>query len=196
MWPITFFEFLRTDRTDSPLSRYIALLDSIRVGAKRLTMAELRAALQAEGFSDIETVVAGGNLLFEHAERPDEGLEEKLVLLMRQRFGMQSPILVRSRAALAAAIVGNPFAGEGGEERVHTLFLDGPVDADAFARLENGRQGAERLALGDRALHIDHVSGTAEGKQVAAFIERRLGRRGTARSLQAMKRMLAKIDAV
>jgi len=178
------------------LSRYIALFDSIRVGAKRLTMAELRAALEAEGFSQVETIVSGGNLLVEHAERPDEGLEEKLGLVMRQRFGMQSPVLVRSRGALAAAIATNPFAADGEEEVVHTLFLDGPVDPDAFGRLESGRQGAERLAIGDRALHIDYVSGTAEGKQVAAFIERRLGRRGTVRSLRSLKRMLAKMDAV
>jgi len=176
--------------------RYIALFDSIRVGAKRLTMAELRAALEAEGFSNVETVVAGGNLLVDHDERPDEGLEEKLGLMLRHRFGMQGVALVRSRASLAAAIDGNPFAAEGEEDFVHTLFLDGSVNPEAFARLESGRQGVERLAMGDRALHIDYVSGGAEGKQVAAFVERRLGRRGTARSLRSMKRMLAKMDAV
>lgn len=175
------------------MSRYIVLFDNLRVGARRLAMADLRVALEAEGFSNIETVVSGGNLLVDHEERPDEGLEEKLRLIMRQRFGMQSPVLVRSRASLAAAIVENPFAGAYEDTIVHTLFVDGAVDAQAFARLENGRQGAERLAFGDRALHIDYVSSVAEGKQVASFIERRLGLRGTVRSLQAMKRMLAKM---
>lgn len=178
------------------MARYLALFDSLRIGSKRLSMADLRAAFESEGFSQVETVVAGGNLLFDHPERPEEGLEEKLRLLMRHRFGMQAPVLVRSRASLAAAIEGNPFSEAYQDDMVHTLFLDGPVDAEAFARMENGRQGVERLAPGDRALHIDYVSSVAEGKQVAAFIERRLGRRGTARSLQAMKRMLAKMDAV
>ena len=175
------------------MSRYIVLFDNLRVGARRLAMADLRVALEAEGFSNIETVVSGGNLLVDHEERPDEGLEEKLRLIMRQRFGMQSPVLVRSRASLAAAIAENPFAGAYEDTIVHTLFVDGAVDAQAFARLENGRQAAERLAFGDRALHIDYVSSVAEGKQVASFIERRLGLRGTVRSLQAMKRMLAKM---
>jgi uncharacterized protein (DUF1697 family) len=178
--------------------RYVALFAGLRVGGNRLTMAELRAVLAAEGCSNIETVVAGGNVLFDHPERPDEGLEEMLGLAMRDRFGMTGVVLVRSPAALAAAIAGNPFAGggDGAETFVYTLFLDGPVDPEAFARLQAGRQGVERLAMGDRALHIDYVSGTAEGKQVAAFVERRLGRRGTARSLHAMKRMLARMDAV
>jgi uncharacterized protein (DUF1697 family) len=173
--------------------RYIALFDSLRVGGKRLTMAELRAAFEAEGFSDVETVVTGGNLLFDHPERPDEGLEEKLGRMMRSRFGMSAPVLVRSPRSLAAAIADNPFAAEGEDDFVHTLFLDGPVDPDAFGQMQANRQGAERIAMGDRALHIDYVGGNAEGKLIGAFIERRLGRRGTARSLRSIKRILAKM---
>jgi uncharacterized protein (DUF1697 family) len=179
------------------LSRYVALFDSIRVGGRRLTMAELRAAFEAEGLSNVENVVASGNVLFDHPERPDEGLEEKLRLLMRARFGMGGVVLVRSPSTLAAAIAENAFAANGGEEDfVHTLFLDGAVDPDAFARMQANRRGAEQIAMGDRALHIDYVSGAAEAKLVATFVERRLGLRGTARSLRTVKRILAKLNEV
>ena len=173
---------------------YVALFGSIKVGSNRLSMAELRAAFAAEGFGRAETVVASSNVLFDHPERPDEGLEEKLGLMLRHRFGFDSVALVRSRAAMAAAIAGNPFAAEGDEEFVHTLFLDGPVDADDFARLEAARTGADRLAAGDRALHIDYVAGGADSRQVSTFIERRLGRKGTARNVRSMMRILAKME--
>lgn len=184
------------------MPRYIALFDSIRVGGRRLTMAELRAAFAAEGMTNVENVVASGNVLFDHPERPDEGLEEMLGLMMRDRFGMSGVVLVRSPKTLAAAIAGNPFAADGplaedgDEDFVHTLFLDGPVDPEAYEQMQANRQGAERIAMGDRALHIDYVSGAAESKLVGAFVERRLGLRGTARSLRAMKRMLAKMAEV
>ena len=176
------------------MPRYLALFGSINVGGNRLTMAELRGAFEAEGFANVETVVASGNVLFDHPERPDEGLEEKLSLLMRERFGFGSVALVRSRDALAATIAENPFAADGEEKFVHTLFLDGPVDVPGFDRLEADRTGSERLAMGDRALHIDYVAGAGESKLVGAFIERRLGRKGTARNLRSMKRILAKMD--
>jgi uncharacterized protein (DUF1697 family) len=176
--------------------RYVALFGSINVGGNRLTMAELRAAFEEDGFSDVETVVASGNVLFEHPERPEEGLEEKLTLMMHERFGMKSVALVRSREALAASIEENPFAADGEEKFVHTLFLDGPIEAEAFARLRADHRGAERIAAGERALHIDYVSGVAESKLVGAFIERRLGRRGTARNLRSMRRILAKMDEI
>lgn len=177
------------------MPRYVALFGSINVGRNRLTMADLRAAFEAEGFANVETVVASGNVLFDHPERPDEGLEEKLGLMMHEHFGFDSVALVRSRAALAAAIADNPFAPDGEAQFVHTLFLDGTVDADDFARLDRDRTGPERLAMGDRALHIDYCAGVGESKLVGASIERRLHLRGTARSLRSMQRILAKMDA-
>ena len=176
------------------MPRYLALFGSINVGRNRLSMADLRSAFEAEGFSNVETVVASGNVLFDYPERPDEGLEEKLSLMMHERFGFDSVALVRSRAALAAAIAENPFAADGEEQFVHTLFLDGRPDAEDFARLDASRSGPERLAMGDRALHIDYCAGVGESKLVGSFIERRIGRRGTARNLRSMRRILAKMD--
>ncbi len=176
------------------MPRYLALFGSINVGGNRLKMADLRAAFEAEGFTNVETVVASGNVLFDHPERPVDGLEEKLSLMMRHRFGMNSVALVRSRDALAAVIAENPFGADGQENFVHTLFLDGPVDPKGFARLEADHTGPERLAAGDRALHIDYVAGAGESKLVGQFIERRLGCKGTARNLRSMKRILAKMD--
>ncbi len=176
------------------MPRYLALFGSVNVGGNRLTMADLRTAFAAEGFANVETVVASGNVLFDHAERPDEGLEEKLGLMMHERFGMSSVALVRSRDAMARAIAENPFAADGQEKFVHTLFLDGPVDSAGFNKLQSDRARRERIAIGHRALHIDYVAGVAESKLVSAFIERRLGVRGTARNLRSMKRILAKMD--
>lgn len=175
------------------MTHYIALFATLKVGGRRLAMVDLRAELESEGFAAIETVVSSGTVLFDHEQRPDEGLEEKLRLLMRHRFGMTSPVLVRSRASLAAAIEGNPFAAGGDETAVHTLFLDGPVDPDAFDAMLAGRSGTERIAAGDRALHIDYGAAGGDNRQTAAFIERRLGRQGTARDLRSLKRILAKM---
>ena len=79
------------------MARYVALFGSINVGGNRLTMADLRAAFEAEGFSDVETVVASGNVLFDHDARPTRGLEEKVSIMVEDRFDMTSAALVRSR---------------------------------------------------------------------------------------------------
>lgn len=178
------------------MPRYVAFLGSINVGGNRLTMAELRAAFESEGFTNVETVVASGNVLFDHPERPTRGLEEKLEMLLRDRFDMRSIAAVRSRAEVAEAISGNPFAGEGDDKLVHTMFLDRAPDPAQFRVLvaDHEGRGGERLALGDRALYIDYVEGVGTSRLTGPFIERRLDCRGTARNMRSLARILAKLD--
>jgi uncharacterized protein (DUF1697 family) len=175
--------------------RYLALFGSINVGGNRLTMADLRHAFEGEGFENVETVVASGNVLFDYDERPTAGLEEMLAHLLRDRFDIASFAAVRSREELAGAISGNPFAADGEENLVHTLFLSGAVDADNFAALTAAYagRGPERLASGDRALYIDYVDGVGGSRLTNAFIERRLGCHGTARNIRSLARILAKM---
>lgn len=178
------------------MPRYVAFLGSINVGGNRLTMAELRSAFEDEGFTDVETVVASGNVLFTHEERPTRGLEEKLELLVRQRFGMKTIAAVRSRDEVIAAISENPFVGVGADNLVHTMFLDRDPDPAQFLVLvaDNEGRGPEKLALGPRALYIDYVDGVGSSKLTGPFIERRLQCRGTARNMRSLARIAAKMD--
>jgi uncharacterized protein (DUF1697 family) len=178
------------------MPRYVALLGSVNVGSNRLTMAELRHAFESEGMTRVETVVASGNVLFDHEARPTVGLEEKLAHLMQDRFGFSSTALVRSRDELAATLAENPFAGDGEPNLVHSMLLTAQPTAeqfDAMVRRYAGR-GRERMALGDRALHIDYVDGAGRSALTTAFIERQLGCKGTARNIRSMARIVAKMD--
>ncbi len=177
------------------MPRYVALLGSINVGGNRLTMAELRAAFESEGFTSVETVVASGNVLFDHDERPTPGLEEKLEGLVRAKFDMRSIVAVRSVDEVRSSIEDNPFTGHGADANVHTMFLDGEADPAQFRVLvaDQAERGPERLALGPRALYIDFAEGVAASRMTGAFLERRLGRRGTARNVRSLARILAKM---
>ena len=183
------------------MPRYCAFFGSINVGGNRLTMAELRAAFAAEGFENVETVVASGNVLFDFPERPTPGLEEKLGLMMAEKFQMRSMVAVRDRAEVAAAIADNPFNGVGEDKFVHTMFLERQADRDQFNVLvaDHADRGPEKLALGDRALYIEFCTredggGVAESKLTGPYIERRLGCKGTARNMRSLARILAKMD--
>lgn len=176
------------------MPRYVALLGSINVGGNRLSMAELREAFEREGIAGVETVVASGNVLFEHEERPSEGLAEMLEWIVRDRFGFRSMVVVLSAEELRDVISANPFA-DGDEAKVHTLFLDGELDPAQFRVLveDHKGRGPERLAMGARAVYIDFVAGVAASRLTGPFLERRLGRRGTARNMRSLSRILAKL---
>ena len=178
------------------MPRYCAFFGSINVGGNRLTMAELRAAFSAEGFENVETVVASGNVLFDFPERPTAGLEEKLGFMMAQKFQMRSVVAVRSRDEVASAINDNPWHGDGEDKFVHSIFLDGQPDPDQFAVLleQHKDRGSERLALGPRVLYLDYVHGAGVSSLTGPFLESRLRCKGTARNMRSLKRILAKLD--
>jgi uncharacterized protein (DUF1697 family) len=176
------------------MPRYIAFLGSINVGSNRLTMADLRYAFEREEFENVETVVASGNVLFDYDERPTQGLEDLLAHMMAERFDIETFAAVRNVAELREAVEGNPFVA-GDPARVHTLFLSGEPDGAAFARLaaDHALRGPERLAMGPRSLYIDFVNGVGQSRLTNAFIERRLGVRGTARNMRSLRRILEKM---
>lgn len=183
------------NRLKDKMPRYVALLGSINVGGNRLTMAELREAFEREGFGEVETVVASGNVLFAHEERPTRGLEEKLAWIMRDRFDMRSMVAVRTADEVRSAIEDNPFTGQGADNLVHTLFLERQPAPSAFDALvaDHAGRGGERLAIGDRCLYIDFVDGVGDSRLTGAFMEKRLGCRGTARNVRSLARILARM---
>ncbi|GAA4647488.1 DUF1697 domain-containing protein [Pontixanthobacter gangjinensis] len=176
--------------------RYVAFLGSINVGGNRLLMEDLRRVLRYEDFDDVETVVASGNVLFTHAEGPSEGIAEKLAWTVNEEFDIESFVAVRTRDELAATIAENPFAEDGEDNFVHTMFLaDEPGEfAVKSLVIDHEGRGNERIAAGTKALHVDYADGVARSKLTGDFIQRRLGLSGTARNMRSMKRILAKMD--
>lgn len=172
--------------------RYVALLGSINVGGNQVKMAELRAALEDEGFANVATVVASGNVLFDHAAAADSTLEAQLAKIVKDRFGIETFAAVRSAAELEAALAESPFAGVGEDKFVHVHFLTAQPDAAAFARLaaDHEGRGREKLAPGRRALHVDYVNGAGNSKLTGDFIARRLGCKGTARNVRSIRRII------
>ncbi len=175
--------------------RYVALLGSINVGGNRLKMAELKAALEDEGFEDVETVVASGNVLFGHARAGDATLEQEIASIVKDRFGIDSFAAVRTRDELAAAIADNPFGQDSEAKYVHTIFLDGPLDRAAFEAFARTYDGPERLAAGGREFFVDFAEGVARSRLEPAMKKAKVvKRRATARNLRSLQRILDRMD--
>ncbi len=184
------------------MNQYVAFLGSINVGGNRLMMEDLRNALKYEDFEDVETVIASGNVLFRHEERPTPGLSQKIAFILREEFDINSVVVVRSRDEVLAAIAENPFGGENDDKFVHAHWLERQPTAEQFADLissfvgpDGTGRGGERMAAGTGTLHIDFGQSVGDSKLTAPFIERKLGTRGTARNLGSLKRIADKMDA-
>lgn len=178
------------------MPRYVALLGSINVGGNRLKMADLKTALEAEGFENVTTVVASGNVLFEHKHAGDAALAQEIEGIVKNRFGIVSFAAVRSRDEIEKAIMGNPFAKDGEAKYVHTLFLEEPLGQAAVEAFAAAFDGPERIAAGGRELFIDYAAGVARSQIDPALKRAKLIKgRATARNIRSLGRILEKLDS-
>jgi uncharacterized protein (DUF1697 family) len=159
-------------------------------------MADLVAALEKCGFTGVQTVVASGNVLFDHDGMGDAEMQDTLADIVRSDFGIETFAAVRTRVELEQALAESPFAGDGEDKFVHVHFLTAQPTKAQFDRLisDHAGRGPERLAAGTRALHIDFVEGAGNSKLTGPFIERRLGCKGTARNVRSVKRIIEKLS--
>lgn len=174
------------------MPRFAALLGSINVGGNQLKMTELKAAMEEAGFANVATIAASGNFLFDLPHEADAATEAEIAQVVQDRFGIATFACVRSQAELQAALAENPFAGVGEDKFVHVHFLASQPAEQAFAALaaDHAGRGPEKLAAGNRALHVDYAEGVGRSKLTGDFIAGRLGCRHTARNVRSLRRII------
>jgi uncharacterized protein (DUF1697 family) len=143
------------------MTAYVALLRAVNVGGTgKLPMADLKAMCVAVGFTQVQTYIASGNVLFcsdANAARVKLALEEKLLIYA----GKPVAVMVRTAQQMAAVLGDNPFKDSAGN-RVLVTFLDTAPSADALTTLKG--QHTERLALGEREIYVHYGEGMAHSK--------------------------------
>lgn len=106
---------------------WVALLRGINVGqAKRVPMAELRAAYERLGLHGVATLLNSGNVVFSSDVPPDP---EALRRAVREATGVDAETIVVEATAFDGVLAKNPCRGTGREaKRVAVAFPAAPID--------------------------------------------------------------------
>jgi uncharacterized protein (DUF1697 family) len=160
---------------------YIALLRAVNVGGTgKLPMADLKAMCVDAGFTQVQTYIASGNVVFHStlsAAKVKATLEAKLLAYA----GKPAGVLVRTGPEMAAVLADNPFP-QCAPNRVVAIFLDTPPKADA-ATQATGRKD-EEIALGTRELYVHYGEGMADSK-----LKIPAAQNGTARNMNTVSKL-------
>ena len=81
------------------MSRQVALLRGVNLGGRKVVMSELRAACERAGFTDVETLIASGNLVL-GSKLKGEKLEKKLEAVILEELSLKTDVHVRDAAQL------------------------------------------------------------------------------------------------
>lgn len=174
---------------------WIALLASVNVGGRRIVMTELKALAEDLGYENPRTLLASGNLVFKAPGKAAE-VEARLEAALKDRFGFDCPVMLRSAAELDEAVAANPFPDAAQDDPSHYVLaaLKNEVSAEALERLRAAITGPEKAERRGRDVYLVYPDGIGHSTLTPPMVNKALGARSTGRNwntvlkLQAMAR--------
>jgi uncharacterized protein (DUF1697 family) len=173
------------------MARHVVLLRGINIGPRnRIAMGELREALEEAGFEDVRTHLQSGNVVLTSSAKP-ESVARKCEKVIRERFGLEIAVVVRSRAELARVVKRNPLGDVATEpKRYQVSFLSGKPAAKVVRELEAVAAPEERVVAFGREIYAWHPNTVARSKLWAKLAGKGLGVTATARNWATVKALL------
>ncbi len=175
--------------------RYVALLRGINVGGKnRLPMADLRDIFTAAGCGTVRTYIQSGNAVFEATRDLAEAVPEAVALAIRERFGYETSVVVRSGAELRRIATSNPFDTSGDPRLLLVAFLRDAPTADSVSRLDPGRSPPDEFVVRGSEVYLRYPNGVARSKLTNEYLAGRLQTVSTMRNWRTVLKLLEMVD--
>ena len=162
----------QTDRV-----RVAALLRGVNLGKRQVKMADLRAAVEALGHTDVSTYLQSGNVVFTPATRRLGGLAAELT----KALGMEIAVVLRTGKELAAVVDRNPYPVDD-PTKVVVTFLADRVPAKALRDIDQSAFAPDEFTFTGREIYVKLPNGQARSKLMEAFNKRDLGTTATTRN--------------
>jgi uncharacterized protein (DUF1697 family) len=169
---------------------WIGLFRGVNVGGNhKLPMKELKALMEAEGFTDVQTYIQSGNVVFRSGLSETE-TAARIETAIEQRFGFRPPLFLVTAEHLQKLLRENPFRDHEHKGKAqHFMFLKAPAtsaDLDALAAL---KANGEDFKLTDKVFYLYAPEGIGRSK-LAEKIGRYIKADMTARNLNTVETLL------
>src|SRR5581483_5832682 len=162
---------------------HVVLLRGINLGSRnRISMPELRGALEEAGYDDVQTYVQSGNVVLSSGKSA-AAVAREVERLIAERFGLEIAVVTRTRSELARVVERNPVS-----------FLEAKPKAELVRKLEAAAVDSERVVAAGREIYAWHPAGVARSKLWSLLAGQKLGVTATARNWTTVTKLLELAD--
>jgi uncharacterized protein (DUF1697 family) len=177
------------------MPRFIAFLRAINVGGHTVKMDHLCKLFEALEFSNVETFIASGNVIFEAPTKNAQTLEKQIESHLRQSLGYEVATFIRSPVELAAIARYQPFAAAELEAEGHSLyiaFLPAKPGSEAQRKLLAFQTEVDDFHIYEREIYWLARKKMSESTFSGALLEKTLGMPATMRNVTTVKKLAVK----
>jgi uncharacterized protein (DUF1697 family) len=155
------------------MANYVALIRGVGPTNPNMRNDKLAAVLKSLGCTDVQPVLASGNLVFRSAMRSTAQCETKIENAFREKLGLTSDVIVRRQDELEALVKSNPFKGaEHGKQWYLTVTFRKDRQPPVFSKLSRA---------------------TMDGPAFMTELTRHQGKRITTRTWNTVLKIVAKM---
>jgi uncharacterized protein (DUF1697 family) len=179
-------------------AKYLALFRGVNVsGSNKLPMNELAVIFTESGCRDVQTYIQSGNVVFNApakiAAQTPVGISRKI----RDRFGFEVPIVIRTAEEIDAVLLANPFLAQGAAENtLHVSFLADLPAASNVQQLDPNRSAGDAFVVVGREIYLHLPNGMARTKLTSQYFDSRLKTIGTARNWRTVQQLYAMMTSL
>lgn len=144
------------------MNTFVILIRRINVGGKNIIpMAGLKKVLEGEGFKDVSTYIASGNVLLKSDKKAD-AIRTRIERILPKNFKTDDAlikVLVLTHDQLKSVIRKKPkgFGEQPGKYHSDVLFLMG-IDPARAMSVFNPREGVDKIWQGDGVIYSQRLS--------------------------------------
>lgn len=177
------------------MTRYIAFLRAINVGGHNVKMEELRKDFEALGFSNVETFIASGNVIFDAPDKSDRALERRIEEQLKEALGYAVATFIRSVEEVKEIADYEPFpVAEHAKERevLYIAFVPEPLTEAAQQRLLALRTQVDDFQAHGREIYWLCRVRSSDSTISGALLEKTIGMPATMRNSTTVRKLAAK----
>ena len=127
------------------MARYVALLRGVNVGGVRISMSDLRDAVESCGHAGVATYVQSGNVVLTAAgRRSAPRLAADIRAAIAEHAGIDPPVIVLSASEWDGIVAVNPYPEETDGTKLHAVIAQQPFSTEQ-------REAAELVCAAVRA---------------------------------------------
>ncbi len=174
---------------------YSAFLRGVNISGRVVKMDQLRVHFEKLGMSDVETVIASGNVIFSSTSRNAAALEKRIHEGLHKALGYPVAIYVRTDAEIAALAGYRPFSPAKHKAAKVLLvgFIAAPLSQEATKTFLSLATDTDDLHARGREIFWLAKLGQSASPLFRVPMEKHLGTLITWRNMNTVERIAAKL---
>ena len=173
---------------------YIAFLRAINIGGHTVKMVDLRQLFESLGYTEVETFIASGNLVFKAGSDNPLELERLIEAGLHEALGYEVATFIRTPQELASLAGCQPFPEPQFVAAVafNVAFLKDPLDDRLVQKLMLRKTDIDDFRVRGREIYWLCRKKQSESSFSNAVLEKTTGKPSTLRGMNTLKKMAAR----